>query len=458
MAKAQSALVWLRRDFRTEDHTALFQATAHADQVEVAFVLDPEALEPFAPGLKPHASFFGALLELRTHLQKRGADIHLLTGSPIDVIPALAKKIKATQVHAARDYEPLSRRRDQRVADALRTLGAELYLHKDTVLFEEAEILTGDRTPYRVFTPYRNAAFALAAKEGIAPASAIQWKHLHHWASSPPAQAKKWEDLEVRVRTGIEQSGGAIEPGEKAAHARLDQFLKTALNQYPEGRNLPAVPGTSRISQDLRNGALSPRQVWLAIQGTRASVEAKRIFQSELVWRDFFHMIGFHYPHVFEGNYNSKYNSLRWRNDRKEFTAWCEGRTGFPIVDAGMRELVQTGFMHNRVRMITAMFLTKDLLVDWRWGEAFFRQHLVDGDLAVNNGNWQWCASTGVDAQPYFRIFNPTTQGEKFDPEQKYIRRFIPELDLLGQYPEPMVDHKQARQRCLDAYKAARSE
>ena len=479
-----SALVWLRREFRAEDSRPLFEATKNHESVSVAFVIDDRVLEEFAPGLKPHAAFFGALLALQERFEKKGKSIRLLHGDPVEQIPRLAQELQVSAVYCSRDYEPANRKRDEQVAKKLSALGAKLCSLKDLVLHEESEILSGSQTPYKVFTPYKNAVFKVLKAQPPEVFPEVKWSHLKPRDPSKEKEDRSsWEKLRDLVDRGNAEAQGQIpETGEKAASRRLERFIETALADYPNGRNLPAIAGTSRLSMDLRSGALSPRQIWMRIREARELPPvARATFLSELVWRDFFHSVGFHFPEVFSGNFNRKFESIRWRNDRTEFKAWCEGRTGYPIVDAGMRELVSTGFMHNRVRMITAMFLTKDLLIDWKWGEAFFRQHLIDGDLPVNNGNWQWSASTGCDAQPYFRIFNPTTQGLKFDREGAYIRAWVPELASLNGkdlhepsrtsisspqleltprnskelYPSPIVDHAEARLACLLAFKAA---
>ncbi len=478
MSDTITALVWLRRDFRLRDQTALFTACREHPSVLPVFVLDPRILKEFAPGKKPHAAFFGALLSMRAELRAKEKDLLLIEGDPKKRIPELARTLQVQAVHCSKDYEPETRARDEAVRKALAQEGIGFQSYKDTVLFEESELLNGSGAPYKVFTPYKNAAFARLASAPPTPlglprmASLLNEATVNRLAIQQDS-ASLWKKVERLVQEGLKEAGGLIPAtGEDAALKRLDLFIRKALASYSEGRNLPAISGTSRLSMDLRSGAISPRQVWTRIQSEKLiSPQERSVFLSELCWRDFFHMVGFHFPHVYSGNYNAKYSRIAWRNDRAEFQAWCEGRTGYPIVDAGMRELVQSGFMHNRVRMITAMFLTKDLLIDWRWGEEFFRGHLVDGDLAVNNGNWQWSASTGCDAQPYFRIFNPTTQGQKFDREGEYIRHWVPELaqvqgkaihtppmgDLFGggtQYPPPIVDHSQARNRCLLAFKA----
>lgn len=461
------AVLWIRRDFRSVDQAALYHATRLHSSVLPVFVLDPRKLEEFSPGQKPAAYFFGTLLKFRDELRRHGKDLLLLEGDPIRLIPDLCRKVGAQAIFFNKDYEPSSLERDREVT--LRCEGASIQVHsfKDHVLHEEGEILNGSGKSYRVFSAYRNAVFKRLGNRTIETWGTPKWESLALTEGSKLSKecSSLWEKIE---RMGDASQG----LGTRSAKTRLARFVEGGVSRYSVLRNLPAEHGTSRLSADLRSGAISPRLIWNAVieaQGVRRT--EKETFLSELLWRDFFMMIGFHFPHVFQGNYSERYDAIRWRNSKSDFQAWREGRTGYPIVDAGMRELAETGFMHNRVRMITAMFLVKDLLVDWRWGERYFREQLVDGDLAVNNGNWQWCASTGCDAQPYFRIFNPTRQGKRFDPEGEYIRRWVPELRGLSSkqihepwagkrtsgvnYPHPIVDHSGASMRCLIAYRSA---
>lgn len=453
------ALLWLRRDFRIEDQAALSAATRECDEVVPVFVVDPAILDQFGRGEKPLRAFFSALQALRGELQKKGKDVLVVEGDPVEVIPALCAKAGAGALYYNKDYEPASIDRDERVSRACGKAKVDVHAFKDHVLFEESEILNKSGEPYRVFTPFKRACFAKLKLRPLEPHPAPRLEAL----------------VDLSTLSSLAPRCGYVDNlrGAKPAKRRLKVFVEQNLASYETLRNLPATEGTAMISSDLRSGSLSPRQVWNAvIEAKDASKQVKELFLSELLWRDFFILVGFHFPKVFEESFNSRFELIRWRNDEEQFKAWCEGRTGYPIVDAGMRQLAETGFMHNRVRMITAMFLVKDLLVDWKWGERFFQEHLIDGDLAVNNGNWQWCASTGSDAQPYFRIFNPTEQGKRYDSEGEYVRRWVPELrelpkryiheplkwrefESLG-YPRPIVDHSSARMRCLLAYKTAR--
>lgn len=458
------AMVWLRRDLRIEDHTAWFHASHDAETVLPVFVLDASSFESFLPGKKPFGWFMNCLLALRADLRKQGKELYLLEGDPVREIPEFCRTHLIESVHFNKDYEPESIERDKKVTLALQALGVSANSYKDQVLFEEREILNGSGEPYRVFTAYKNQYFKRAA---LTPPEVLtrSLKKSAKIGAIPESRASEsaWRKVEALAQEGEKEAHDHLpKPGESAAKKRLAEFIAHRLVDYPDHRNLPAIPGSARISPDLRAGTLSPRQVWTQVRNTPHVKKATQDqFLSEVAWRDFFMAVGFNFPRVYHGNFNAKYDRIEWRGSDRDFKAWCEGKTGYPIVDAGMRELVRTGFMHNRVRMITAMFLVKDLLIDWRRGEKFFLEHLIDGDRAVNNGNWQWCASTGCDAQPYFRIFNPRSQSLRFDTEGEYIRLNVPELRQLkgkaihGPTSQAIVDHSMAYNRCIQAYKKA---
>jgi deoxyribodipyrimidine photo-lyase len=450
----RTSVVWFRRDLRCVDQPALLQAARRTARVVPVFVLDPRALADFTPGSKPQGYFFGTLIALRDQLRRKGSELILLQGDPEQEIPEVCRELGASEVHWNKDYEPRGRARDEAVASACRAAGIEVHALKDHVLHEESEVLNGSGAPYRIFTPYRNASLRKLRANPPEPLGNPRWSALASSASARSSeQDQRWRRVEATANEGLKEAGiDASELGEPASLRRLRRFVADGLSSYSRLRDYPARAGTSRLSADLRCGAVSPRKIWAEVSAADVPASERDAFLRELLWRDFFIMIGFHDPRVFEGNCNRTWDRISWRNDESEFRAWCEGRTGYPIVDAGMRELVRTGFMHNRARMITAMFLVKDLLVDWRRGERFFREHLIDGDLAVNNGNWQWCASTGSDAQPYFRVFNPAVQGRKFDRELRYVRSNVPEYGT-SDYPAPIVDHAMARMRTLVAYR-----
>jgi deoxyribodipyrimidine photo-lyase len=354
---------------------------------------------------------------------------------------------KATALFYNRDYEPMARKRDAEVEKMARSLGIEVHSYKDGVLHEPDEILKEDGKPYRVFTAYSHS-WRSQPKAVVLPK--VKFKRPPGFKNPPGLALPTINELGFTLDVPLPPAG------ERAGRERLKQFAEGDLLHYAERRDLPALDATSRLSPHLRLGTVSPRTVLAsaakAAEKEPAAQKQTNIFINELIWRDFYRQILWHFPHAATSSFKEEYQDLKWENDERLFKAWCEGRTGFPIVDAGMRQLNSTGWMHNRVRMIVAMFLTKDLLINWQWGERYFMQKLIDADLASNNGGWQWSASTGTDAQPYFRIFNPTAQAEKFDPEGAYIRRFVPETDTLA-YPAPMVDHARQRVKALALFK-----
>lgn len=438
MKPYRKALVIFRRDLRTSDNHALQKALSMADQVVCLFVVEPAFNHK--PGERHHAKQFllAALVALDRELHNAGGGLAVHFGSLPEVLPALlaGKSIDAVFVNA--DYTPPGRRRDAVIEKLARQQKADFYAEDDLLLFAPGMILKNDGSPYTVFTPF----FRKAAQY---PVESVADYHLKGLAS--PA-----ERLDVNALAQYWQVDAS--KAQKQAGMILQGWRQriTELADYGHLRDFPAADGSSRLSAHLKCGTLSVRQVWHQV---RQSAGTESPLLRQLYWRDFYHHILFHFPHALGSAFNRRYSNIRWRNNHAQFNAWCRGETGFPIVDAGMRELAATGFMHNRVRMIVASFLVKDLHIDWRWGERHFARQLVDYDMAVNNGNWQWAASTGCDAQPYFRIFNPWLQQKKFDPDCVYIKRWVPELaglpardihrlDKAGgtmDYPAPMVDH-----------------
>jgi deoxyribodipyrimidine photo-lyase len=456
-------LVWLRRDLRLHDHRAFFEATEVSDEVQLVFVID----EVITSRLKPddrRATFIQTCLdELHTVLQKKGGGLIVARGNPVEVIPKLAQTLKASAVFFSHDYEPDAKLRDLNVTAALTQLGIESHSYKDQVIFERREILNGSNEPYRVFTPY--------SKTWIKQLEAKKSVHLKKYdpnlkkISVFKTQAKnaRFEDL------GFQLPEISFEAGEAAAHRGLKHFVEH-IAKYQEARDYPAIDGTSSLSPHFRFGTLSIRE---AVRFAQDHLSAgAKVWLSELIWREFYMMILDQYPHVVNEAFRADYAKIRWPGKKEHFQAWCEGRTGFPLVDAAMRQLNETGWMHNRLRMVTAMFLTKDLLIDWRMGERYFAEKLLDYDLSANNGGWQWSASTGCDSQPYFRIMNPVSQSEKFDASGEFIRKFVPELEAvndrkihwphdegdlfskdLNGYPHPIVVHKEQRLKALTLFK-----
>lgn len=372
------------------------------------------------------------ILSLQNQLSAKGKSFHVEYGKPLDVFSKLVKIYDVKAVYTNHDYEPNAMERDEAIEKLLSANNITFITHKDQVIFEKMEVLKDDGKPYTVFTPYSN-----------------KWKKV--WETNIPKMHPSIKLVDYFFDTkpltiptlkamGFEATDLVVPP---------IQWEETLVKKYTDQRNFPAIKGTTQLSVHLRFGTISVRQLALATQSLNST------FFNELIWRDFYQMILWHFPQVGKGkSFKAQYDFIEWRNKEKEFQAWCEGKTGYPIVDAGMRELNTTGFMHNRVRMIVASFLTKHLLIDWRWGEAYFAQKLLDFDLAANNGGWQWASGSGCDAAPYFRVFNPRLQTEKFDKELKYIRKWIPELDTPN-YPKPIVVHEEARVRVLAAYAKA---
>jgi deoxyribodipyrimidine photo-lyase len=468
-APADRALVWFRRDLRMADHAALGRALRSHRQVYCAFVWDTDILDALPTRTHRRVEFLHAsLAELDRALRAHGGGLVVRHGRAIDEVPRLAASLGASAVYANRDYEPSAIARDETVRARLREAGVAFCSTKDQVIFERDEIRTKTGSAYAVFTPYKNAWRNKLTPTDVA-AHAIE-THADRLRVPGDASLPALSAIGFAA-AGIESVG--VRPGMAGAAALLKEF-KTRIDTYHERRDYPAVKGPSYLSVHLRFGTISIRTLVRFALG-RGSAGAQT-WLTELIWRDFYFMILAEHPHVVERAFRVAYDAIAWENDEAKFAAWCEGRTGYPIVDAAMRELNQTGYMHNRLRMIVASFLTKHLGIDWRWGERYFARQLIDHDLAANNGGWQWAASTGCDAQPYFRIFNPVTQSERFDAEGKFIRRYLPELAsvpkpfvhapwrmapidqaavgcVIGRdYPAPIVDHDAARKAALERY------
>jgi deoxyribodipyrimidine photo-lyase len=489
----ESALVWFRRDLRVQDHAALYHALKSARKVWCVFVLDREILDPLlARGRKADRRvefILDSLRELDTALRAltpctEGGHGGLIVrhAAAQDEIARLASQMHVQAVYANHDDEPAALARDAKVRGALADSGIAFHTSKDHVVFERREVMTGSGGAYSVFTPYKNAwlkkvdDFYLKAypveryAEALAP-----------WPEElPPHSIPSLADIgfestnlhALRLPTGM--SGG---------RALLEDFLHR-IDDYGHARDFPAVKGPSYLSVHLRFGTVSIRELArIARERMQAGSTGAGVWLSELIWRDFYHQVMHHHPHAMASAFKPEYDAIRWEHGKHAdalFAAWCEGRTGYPLVDAAMAQINQTGYMHNRLRMVTASFLTKDLGIDWRRGEAYFADHLIDFDLAANNGGWQWASSSGCDAQPYFRIFNPVSQSEKFDPQGKFIKRYLPQLadlpaacihapwlaspmelaaskvELGKNYPHPVVQHDEARERTLERYKVVK--
>jgi len=478
-------LVWFRRDLRCHDNAALSTALQHCAQVHCVFVLDSRILDPLPRADRRVEFIREALVELDETLrqlgQQPGAGLIVLHGEASHEIPLLAKSLDVQAVFAAHDYEPLAVARDSEVAEQLKTMKIALRTCKDHVIFERREVLTQTGKPYGVFTPY---ARAWRSKLGKAPFEAYPVATIAQALATRPARYAR--DVPELRAFGFEKTNLGqlkIPTGESGAKALLADFLDR-MDSYDETRNFPAVKGPSYLSVHLRFGTVSIRQlVSLALQRQQAGSTGASTWLGELIWRDFYFQILANFPHVVGQAYKPEYDQIAWEEGdqaHERFSAWCEGRTGYPLVDAAVLQLNQTGYMHNRLRMVAGSFLVKDLGIDWRWGEQYFAEKLNDFDLSANNGGWQWVSSSGCDAQPYFRIFNPINQSEKFDAEGKFIKRYLPQLAKLGpkaihapwlakpvemaasgvvlgrDYPHPIVDHAQARNRTLLRYAVVR--
>ena len=459
---------WFRSDLRIADNTALADACRRADALAPVFVLD-DALLARHRDAHPRLRFLHACLDdLASALEAAGSRLIVLRGAPHRCLPTLARKCKASLVTWNRDYGPHAKERDRKVRNALARDGVEVRTFKDRVVFEGDEVRSAQGGAYSVYTHYRRAWWRRyqAGPPPTRPTPAI-----------PPCPPDAPTDALPGFRGHGARTDSTDIPrgGAAPARERLDAFLGGAACRYRIDRNFPALGGTSRLSPYLRFGAISVREcvrAGLALAASEPEAEeGVGAWIDELIWRDFFHAILGAHPRVLEGAFREAYDALEWDDDAGRLQAWQAGMTGYPIVDAGMRELAATGWMHNRVRMIAASFLVKDLHVDWREGERWFMRRLVDGDPASNNGGWQWAASTGTDAQPYFRIFNPTSQGERFDPDGVYVRRWVPELEGLpgkavhrpwaarprsSAYPAPIVDHARERAVALARFRAVR--
>ncbi|MEE9475300.1 MAG: deoxyribodipyrimidine photo-lyase [Roseateles sp.] len=466
--RLERALVWFRRDLRIDDQAALCRALTDAHQVFCAFVLDRDILDPLPRADRRVEFILGALQVLDEDLRRHGGALIVRHGRAVDEIPRLAAELGVQAVFCNHDDEAQALARDAQVAGGLARLGARLLTFKDHVVFERREVMTAAGGPYGVFTPYKNAW--LRRLDACHLASHPVEQHVSALAASPLARG-----VPALQDIGFAPAGlpAHLGQGSRGAETLLADFVER-IADYADKRDFPAVKGPSYLSVHLRFGTVSIRRLArLAHERMQAGQRGAEVWLSELIWRDFYHQVMHHHPHAMTGAFRPEYDAIAWEQGPAAdalFAAWCDGRTGFPLVDAAMRQLNQTGYMHNRLRMVAASFLSKDLGLDWRRGEAYFAQQLLDFDLAANNGGWQWASSSGCDAQPYFRIFNPTSQSEKFDAEGRFIRRYCPELAGLDakaihapweraplamqgvDYPRPVVDHAVARERTLARY------
>jgi deoxyribodipyrimidine photo-lyase len=478
MSDSDFILFWHRRDLRLVDNVGLAQACDRTPKIVGVFCLDPGILEADDVAPARVAYLMGSLAALQSDYRAAGSDLLILKGTPAQALPKLAQALQVQALFWNRDVEPYARSRDRQVAEALREVGIEYQADWDQLLHPPKTVMTvSNNTPYTVYTPF--------------------WRNWVDQEKADPLPAvEELQGLTVQEQESAQQAGAIalpsaqelgfswdapllLEPGTAAAQAQLEAFCEGAIADYAEQRNLPFAPGTSQLSAALKFGTLGIRTVWAAAAAvykrsrsdeTRGSVQT---WQQELAWREFYQHALFFFPELAEGPYRDPFKNFPWDDNETHFQAWCEGQTGYPIVDAAMRQLNETGWMHNRCRMIVASFLTKDLIINWQWGEKYFMQHLIDGDLSANNGGWQWSASSGMDPKP-LRIFNPASQAQKYDPEAEYIREWLPELrsvdtealvtgkiaqserDRCG-YPAPIVDHKVQQKRFKERYNAQKN-
>ena len=479
------AIHWFRRDLRLSDNLALDAALREADEVICLFVLDPRLTTGGEVSTPRLAFMYSCLEKLAANLEKYGGQLIIRQGDPAQEVERLLRESETSALYFNRDYSPFARHRDQKIEQEFTTKGFTVKTFKDLVLFEKDELLTGTGGIYTVFTPYKKRWLERVGQERPA-----RFETDYAKLRLQSETARNLKSL-LLPELSIEGDPWYLPAGEEEAHQRLKAWAGAKVTEslsriegYNEKRDFPAIDGTSRLSPFLRFGAVSVRQCYRAAINAReragrvAEKDGIDTWVSELVWRDFYYQILWNFPHVVKGAYQKKYDALDWENNPAGLAAWKEGRTGYPLVDAGMRQLNQENWMHNRLRMVTASFLVKDLLINWQIGEKYFWEKLVDGDIAANNGGWQWSASTGTDAQPYFRIFSPVSQSQRFDPEGEFIKKYLPELAkvptkyihepwtmplalqihlgcVIGKdYPTPIVDHKFARERTLTAFKS----
>lgn len=431
-------LVWLRRDLRIEDNSAIYHAAKDGLPIQLVFIFDKNILFKLDANDARVNFIHDTLINLNHQLHESytsGIDIYY--GTPEEAFHYFSDQYPIRNVYLSRDYEPYALERDQKIESLLKTKNIGFKTSKDHVIFEHDEVLKDDGTPYTVFTPYKRKWLAKLDTRGKGNESFF-------FKSYPSAELAKFNQQTNLSTPSLIDLGFKPNDLEIPSHT----INQSVIRKYDQQRDFPGIAGTSKLGIHFRFGTISIRQK------ARKAIELNETYLSELIWRDFYAQILANFPHVVKHPFRAKYDKVAWRFDQAEFQAWCDGRTGYPLVDAGMRELNATGFMHNRVRMVVASFLCKHLLMDWRLGETYFAKHLLDFDLASNNGGWQWAAGCGTDAAPYFRIFNPTSQMKKFDKELTYVKKWVPEYGS-DQYPPPIVDHKAARERCLRTYKEA---
>ena len=430
---SNTVLFWHRRDLRINDNSGLFKALTSGFNVQPVFIFDKQILSNLAKDDQRVAFIYQEIRRLKQQYQSLGTDLLVLYGDPTHSIPDLCSKLACSHVFTNSDYEPYAFIRDNEIKIKLSSVNCAFIETKDHVIFEKSEVTKDDGLPYTIYTPYANKWRKLLTEDQLAPFESSE--HTHQLR-----QANEFTSLISMEEMGFEAKIKTVFPS--------NLFPETIISNYHETRNFPALLGTSRLSIHLRFGTISIRDL------AAYALKHNATYLNELIWRDFYQMIIFHFPKTINNAFKPLYDHINWERNEAHFQAWCEGKTGYPLVDAGMRELNETGFMHNRVRMVVASFLTKHLLLDWRLGEAYFAEKLLDFELASNVGGWQWAAGSGCDAAPYFRVFNPTSQQEKFDPTFSYIKKWVPEFGTSN-YPKPIIEHTFARERILARYKQA---
>ena len=431
-----TALFWHRRDLRIDDNKGLFEALKQNEIVHPIFIFDKSILDKLPNNDQRILFIYQEIESLKKSYQNLGSDLWVYYGEPSEIIPKIAQELNCSSVYFNNDYEPYALQRDQEIQVSLNKIKIEFIGKKDHVIFEKNEVLKDDGKPYTIFTPYSRKWKANLKEEDLREYSIEKY-------SGNLVQKQQEEALITLEEMGFES---------KVLHDFPDRIAKNEiLKNYHLSRNFPAVKGTSKLSLHLRFGTISIRKLALIAR------DQNETYLNELIWRDFYQMIIFHFPKSAENSFKAQYDKIIWEKNEVHFDSWCTGKTGYPIVDAGMRELNATGFMHNRVRMVVASFLTKHLLLDWRLGAAYFAEKLLDFELASNTGGWQWAAGCGCDAAPYFRVFNPQAQQEKFDKSFEYIKKWVPEYGTSS-YPEPIIEHKFARERILQRFKSALNE
>ncbi|MFD2568132.1 cryptochrome/photolyase family protein [Pseudotenacibaculum haliotis] len=427
----KTTIFWFRRDLRLRDNTGLYHALQQSSNVLPIFIFDTDILEELPKNDARVTLIYDQLASIHQQLRSVSSGIHVYHGKPKEVFEKLISEFKVEAVFTNHDYEPYAIKRDQEIEELLNSRNIDFRTYKDQVIFERNDIVKADGSPYVVYTPYSK-----------------KWLETYH------AQAFEYfpsESLLENCKSTPYPFPELTDIGFVRSQTPVPEYIVTSnlIQTYEATRNFPSLDKTSKLGPHLRFGTVSIREMVL-----KAKNEENPTFLKELIWREFFMQILWHFPHTVDKAFKPQYDRIPWRNNTKEFEKWCNGETGFPLVDAGMRQLNQTGFMHNRVRMLVGSFLCKHLLIDWRWGEAYFAKKLIDYEMASNVGNWQWVAGSGVDAAPYFRIFNPITQIQKFDKDLQYIKKWVPDFQELT-YPTPMINHKLARERCLATYKQA---